>query len=267
MFSKHIAPTLLAGAMIAFSSPIFAQAPVEDRSVSANPRSAAQSQSAAAESANTQLYLELQTLRQEVSQLRGLIEELNYQIDQLSSRQTNDYANLDRRILELSRIGGTPAPASASGSSASVSPNSQALGPSSSPVAAANPGNSGTQPADLYNQAFSSLRSGDREAALRQFESLVEQYPNDAVAGDALYWMGETQWVGAAYEEARQAFVALTDRFPEHRRYGDALYKLGLIYHQLGDNAAAQEYLLLAVDLGGDVGARAEEFLAQNMTQ
>lgn len=260
MFSKHIVSAVLAGTMIAFSTPNLAQAPVEDRSVSGNPRSTAQSQAPAAESANTQLYLELQTLRQEVSQLRGLIEEMSYQIDQLSSRQTNDYANLDRRILELGQAGVS---ATSSGNSNSTL-GSEVGGSSPAPNPA--PAASGAQPSELYNLAFASLRSGDREAALSQFGDLVEQYPNDAVAGDALYWMGETQWVGAAYEDARQAFVSLTERFPQHRRYGDALYKLGLIYHQLGDTPTAQQYLQQAVELGGDVGARAEEFLSQNIT-
>jgi tol-pal system protein YbgF len=259
MFSKHIVPVLLAGTMIAFSTTNLAQAPVEDRSVPANSnRSGSQAQSALSEDAGVQLYLELQTLRQEVTALRGLIEELNYQIDQLSSRQTNDYANLDRRILELSQGGVSVVSDGNSNSNAAAATSSS----SATPTIA----NNGMEASELYNRAFASLRSGDREAALSQFGDLVEQYPNDAVAGDALYWMGETQWVGAAYEDARQAFVSLIERFPEHRRYGDALYKLGLIYHQLGDNSAAQQYLQRAVALGGDVGARAEEFLSQNMT-
>lgn len=260
MFSKHIAPVFLAGAMIAFSNSILAQAPVEDRSVPANSssRSGVQPSPAISEDASVQLYLQLQTLRQEVTELRGLIEELNYQIDQLSSRQTNDYANLDRRILELGQGGG------ATGPTTNPVPTAGAQGSPSVPTAAT--ANTGAQATELYNRAFASLRSGDRDAALAQFDELVNQYPNNAVAGDALYWMGETQWVGAAYEEARQAFASLTNRFPEHRRYGDALYKLGLIYHQLGDNVSAQQYLQEAVELGGDVGARAEEFLSQNMT-
>jgi len=232
--------------------------PTANRAVSNQPQSQT-SQPALTQDASVQLYLEMQTLRQDVTELRGLIEELTYQLEQLSSRQTNDYANLDRRILELGQ-GGTVSTASPTGSSPA---NSSSASSAASAQPAATGGSAATQ---LYNQAFASLRSGDRDTALRQFEELVNQYPNDAVAGDALYWMGETQLVGAAYEKAREAFVGLTDRFPEHRRFGDALYKLGLIYHQLGDTAASRQYLQRAVSQGGDVGARAEEFLAQNLT-
>jgi TolA-binding protein len=261
MLSKHIVPVLLTGTMIAFSTTNLAQAPVENRSVPANSnRSGPQAQRALSEDASVQLYLELQTLRQEVTALRGLIEELEHQIDQLSSRQTNDYVNLDRRILELSQVRDSGV------STGNSNPNSAVETTSLSSAVTPATGNNGVQASELYNRAFASLRSGDREAALSQFGDLVEQYPNDAVAGDALYWMGETQWVGAAYEDARQAFVLLTERFPEHRRYGDELYKLGLIYHQLGDYTSAQQFLQNAIELGGDVGARAEEFLSQNMT-
>ena len=254
MFAKCTMPIIWIGMVMSISTAILAQAPVEDRSVSAG-RTAA-GQPVLTESASVQLYVELQTLRQEVTELRGMIEELGYQLEQLSTRQTNDYANLDRRILETGQSGTAPSPGANSSSTVNTT--------GTPPAATAAGGSAATQ---LYNQAFASLRSGDREAALRQFDELVTNYPNDAVAGDALYWMGETQWVGAAYEKAREAFVALTDRFPDHRRFGDALYKLGLIYHQLGDNASSRQYLQRAVALGGDVGARAEEFLSQNLSQ
>jgi TolA-binding protein len=260
MSAKSIVPTLFVGTMFAFSTTIFAQAPVEDRSVPAVNRSAtAQSaQSSPSQDANVQLYMELQTLRQEVSDLRGMIEELNYHIDQLGTRQGNDYANLDRRLLELS--GGNPGGVAVSPNSAGA--NTSTIAP---PVIASGP-TANSKAGELYNQAFTSLRSGDRDVALSRFEQVVKEYPNDAVTGDALYWMGETHWVAAAYEKSRQAFVMLTERFPDHRRYGDALYKLGLIYHQLGDDASARKNLQKAVALGGDVGARAEEFLSKNMT-
>ncbi len=262
MLQRFVTPALVAGVMT-LSQAILAQAPVEDRSVSASGRTSpavSQQQPVLTQDASVQLFLELQTLRQEATELRGLIEELGYQLEQLATRQTNDYANLDRRILEINRSGGAPAV------------NPPAAGGSQVPAASSNAGvpaaaQASTQVAELYNQAFASLRSGNRDQAISQFEALVETYPQDPVAGDALYWMGETHWVAAAYEKARQAFVMLVERFPQHRRYGDALVRLGYIYHEIGDLATARTYLQKASALGGDVGARADEFLAQNFSQ
>lgn len=254
MLKRIVVPVLLAGTA-ALSPAVWAQAPVEERSTGGSNN--ADTRSELAESASTQLYLELQKLRQEVSELRGMIESLENQVERLKSRQANDYANLDRRILELRKAG-------------SSSANSQDGQAESTPQTAGNtePPESDSQDATaMYNQAFANLRSGERQAALEQFDELIATYPEDPAAGDALYWKGETYWVSGSYEDARTAFVGLVDRFPDHRRYGDALYKLGLVYHQLGETDQARERLQQASELGGDVAARAQEYIEQNLTQ
>ena len=42
-------------------------------------------------------------------------------------------------------------------------------------------------------------------------------------------------------EPAKAAFEKVLNSFPEHRKAADASYKLGVIYHQMGDQAKAND--------------------------
>lgn len=238
------------------ASLVWAQAPVEDRSI--GPGSPAQVQAAQQaqeqeQSALVSLYLELQTLRNEVSILRGLIEESNYEIQRLQSRQATDYANLDARILGI-----------ASNPVAVTNPTeSPAAAVNTSPTDIAPPQIDSETAADQYRTALDKMRAGDRDGALEGFKQLIGDYPTDPVVGDAYYWVGQTHWVADENEEAREAFTGLVNGFKNHRRYGEALNKLAEVYLKLDDQQQAENLLLEAQQLGGDVGARASELLEE----
>ena len=53
-------------------------------------------------------YYQSQMLQEEVRQLRGLVEELNYELQRVKQRQMDDYLDLDRRLSAL-QSGATPA--------------------------------------------------------------------------------------------------------------------------------------------------------------
>ncbi|MBT5331760.1 MAG: tetratricopeptide repeat protein [Porticoccaceae bacterium] len=235
---------------------IWAQAPVEDRSIGPGSPAQLQAEQQAQEqeqSATIALYLELQTLRTEVSLLRGLIEESNYEIQRLQSRQATDYANLDARILGLNSV---PAagPSQASGPADTTNTPSTEIAP---------PQIDSETAADQYRAALDKMRAGDREGALEGFRQLIGDYPTDPVVGDAYYWVGQTHWVADENEEAREAFTGLVNGFKNHRRYGEALNKLAEVYIKLNDQQQAETLLLEAEQLGGDVGARASELLEE----
>ena len=83
---KYVKTALAVTASAVFlfiSSPLLAQAPVEDRTM----RPANSARSAAQPDPNAQLIVEMQNLRQELSYLRGTVEELQYQIDELKEQQ------------------------------------------------------------------------------------------------------------------------------------------------------------------------------------
>ena len=238
--------------LLSYPSSLLAQAPVESLSV---PAAEVRQQSEQQQAATVELYLDLQALRTEVTQLRGTIEELNYEIQRLQSRQTTDYANLDSRMQAL-RSGVSANPLASDSDSETTSTEQ-----SSSEVVA--PQIDSDNAAELYSDGLAKLRNGDRQGALDAFSELITSYPTDAVVADAYYWVGETHWVAGENEQAREAYAGLVNNFPNNRKYGDAIYKLARVYLNLEDSDQAVILLQEAQQLGGDVGARASELLEE----
>jgi TolA-binding protein len=241
---------------LSFNPFSWAQAPVEELSVGRGSPTQVQAQAeaqAAEQSATVALYLELQTLRTETSLLRGMVEELSYEIQRLQSRQATDYANLDSRILQLS-------------SSAPSTSDQTVIGDDATAASAgelAPPQIDSENAAEKYSAAIALLRNGDRAGALEGFNTLIDTYPGDPVVADAYYWVGETHWVAGENEEAREAYTGLVEGFQGHRKYGEALYKLARVYLNLNDTEQANALLLQAQQLGGVNGARASELLEE----
>lgn len=181
------------------------------------------------------LYYQLQLLQDDVRRLQGIVEEQNHRLDRLVRDQRDRYIELDRRLVEL----GTPAPP------AEAQTGTAPAGPVVSRGA--------TTEAAAYNAAFalvsgaSNLVTSERlaayAAALTAFQAMIAQYPAGEFTPNAYYWSGEIHLYTEELELARQAFVQVATLFPDHAKVPDALYKLGVVYHRLGDNQRALQYL------------------------
>ena len=83
-------------------------------------------------------------------------------------------------------------------------------------------------PRERYQFAFglmSQARYGDAEAALKEF---IERHGEDALAGNAWYWLGETYYVRKSFMEAAQTFFQAYKKAPEGAKAPDSLLKLGM---------------------------------------
>ena len=223
---------LLALALAAsLGATVWAAAPVVESPPATTPAPAA------AEEADglATLYYQLQLLQDDVRRLQGIVEEQNHRLDRLVQDQRDRYIELDRRLVEL----GTPA--APADSAAGATPTGFGTSPGA------------TTEAGAYNAAFavvkgaSNLVPSERLAAyaeaLTAFQALIAQYPAGEFTPNAYYWSGEIHLYTEALELARQAFVQVVTLFADHAKVPDALYKLGVVYHRLGDNQRALQYL------------------------
>ena len=81
---------------------------------------------------------------------------------------------------------------------------------------------------EQYNFAFGLLKQADYPAAETALRSFVEQHPNDPMAGNAQYWLGETYYTRGRYAEAATAFAEGYKRYPKSSKAADELLKLGM---------------------------------------
>lgn len=84
-----------------------------------------------------------------------------------------------------------------------------------------------------YDHAFGLLRQanyGEAESALKTF---LEEHPDDVLAGNAKYWLGETYYVRGDFRQAAVTFAEGFQRYPDSAKAADNLLKLGMSLAQL----------------------------------
>jgi tol-pal system protein YbgF len=215
------------------------------------------------------LELRLDQLETQMRTLTGSLEEVNYSIDQLKRRLDKLVGDVDQRLTQLEHPG-TPAGAAAGGLAAATpspgaganpaAPPSQAgtlvAPPAATPnpggqtaaarpaaAAAATSGGPGTLPTgsaqDQYNYAFGLLRQADYPGAEEALRSFVQRYPNDPLAGNAEYWLGETYYVRKDYNNAAATFAEGYRKYPQSGKAADNLLKLGMSLGNVGQKKEA----------------------------
>ena len=191
----------------------------------------------------SELFYQLQILQQEITTLRGTVEEQAYQIEQLKRAQSEQYRNVDQRLLALQQgAAQVPRQSSADQSAAAAGASAQS-GATAAPAVSASSDAALTDEQREYNAAYALIGEKRYDEALRAFNRLIVDYPGGALTGNALYWLGELYLAQDQTERARAQFIQVLDLYPDHPKVPDTLFKLGVTYDRLGDNYRALEYL------------------------
>ena len=91
----------------------------------------------------------------------------------------------------------------------------------------------------LYRQAFDQLKQRDFDAAEITLNQFLARYPDNALAGNAMYWLGETLYARARFGEAADIFVKSYTQYPTGAKASHSLLKLGMSLKNLNENEAA----------------------------
>ena len=94
-------------------------------------------------------------------------------------------------------------------------------------------------PKEQYDYAFSLLTQRDVVNAEAAFSAFVATHPNHRLAGNALYWLGETHYVRKNYAEAARVFLDSYRRYPKGNKAPDNLFKLGKSLGAVGEKDSA----------------------------
>ena len=99
--------------------------------------------------------------------------------------------------------------------------------PATDPAApdAAAPSGSTTQ---QFNHAFGLVKQADYAGAETALKAFIQQHPNDPLAANAQYWLGETYFARNQYAEASAAFAEGYKRYPKGPKAEENLLKLGM---------------------------------------
>ena len=182
----------------------------------------------------TRTMLDVEQLKQENADLRGQVELLQHQLDQLKNQQRELYLDMERRFS-----GGASVPPAAAEPSATPAPDNAAPGPAPTPAAAPAPAATEKQ---AYDAAYDLLvRQRKIPEAITALEAFLRQYPDGDYADNAQFWLGEARYAGQDYAGAIDDFQALVKRYPQSPKVPDALLKVGYVRYAQGDYAKARE--------------------------
>jgi soluble lytic murein transglycosylase len=102
-------------------------------------------------------------------------------------------------------------------------------------------------PANLYLQLGRSYREiGNPQAAIVAFQTIIEQYPGDALFGTALLDRGRTYFLAGDYQQAIATYLEIADRYGALADVAaEALWRAGYLYGtQLRDFVRSRETFL-----------------------
>ena len=214
------------------------------------------------------MVLEVQQLREEVRELRGLVESQQREIENLRRRQRDQYMDLDRRLEQAGSGPAVPGPAVEEDRPPRViaDPVIPELGPGETeeapPPPEARPDVPEVRPPidaeaevtplgepiargprDLvqpteaeqaeYDRAFRALRETRYADAAEGFDQFLRDHPDSAYAPNAQYWLGEVYYVTRDFETALEQFNSLLRNYPGSGKEGDALLKIGFSNYEL----------------------------------
>jgi tol-pal system protein YbgF len=107
------------------------------------------------------------------------------------------------------------------------------------PPPAIPPSADGQAPKQLYETAYGYLLQQDYASAEAAFDDFLRRYPNDPLAGNAQYWLGESHFVRGQYKAAAGAFLKGYQTYARSNKAPDSLLKLAMSLDRLGQRDAA----------------------------
>lgn len=90
-----------------------------------------------------------------------------------------------------------------------------------------------------YETAYGYLLQQNYEAAEGAFDDFLKRYPDDPLAGNAQYWLGETLYVRGQFKQAAGAFLKGYQTYARSTKAPDSLLKLAMSLDRLGQRDAA----------------------------
>ncbi len=162
------------------------------------------------------LQRQLEVLRSEIANLRGMNEQLANNLAELQRLQKDDSQNVAARISKLE-----PLTVTVDGATFLAEPDERRE----------------------FEAALQVFKSGNFLAAQRRFAGFIERYPSSGYLAAAFFWLGNAQYATRDYKEAVINFRALVAKVPGHLRTPEAILSIANCQLELKDVRGARKTL------------------------
>jgi tol-pal system protein YbgF len=159
---------------------------------------------------------ELDSLREEISQLEGRLEVSEHQ-----SQQALEEAKAARMAAAQGGVG-----AAAPGG----------VLPSDDPTAGLSPEGSASEEVRSYRAAYDAWRANDHQNCIDRFGGFLQSFPTSQYADDAAFWLADCYFKQGDLKTAILRFDDVATRYPKSEKASEALYRQGEALLKLGPN-------------------------------
>ena len=95
----------------------------------------------------------------------------------------------------------------------------------------------------LYNSALTDFNTGKSDLASQEFTEFLQAYPNNDLAGNAQFYLGEIDYRGGNFQAAIQDYNKVLDQYPGGNKGPAAQLKKGFALLELGQKDAGVQEL------------------------
>ena len=165
----------------------------------------------------------IEGLKQDVSKLRGQIEVIVNQTENLEKRQRDLYVDLDARLRKMEQ--------------AQVQITEKLAQPERDAAAEKT----------AYEASLNQFKVGNYQAAVAGFQTFMVNFANSQLVPSAQYWVGNAYYALRDYKVAIAAQEKLVASWPENAKASDALLNIASSQVELGDQKSARETLRVLI--------------------
>lgn len=159
---------------------------------------------------------QVETLRNELAQMRGQNEQLMRDVTDLQRQQKSVLSVMDDRLRSLE-----PVRVTQDGVEFSVQPREKAE----------------------FEAAMVALRAADFNKASDLYLQFLRRYPDSGYVPTVLYWQGNARYAARDYKPAIDSYRALIAKVPNHNRVPEAMLAIANCQQELKDLKAAKRTL------------------------
>lgn len=156
--------------------------------------------------ASLQLANQLEALKAEVAKLRGDVEVMTYELEAVKKRQKDFYVDLDERLRKLETGGAGPA--------GPIDPAAESRD---------------------YESALNLLKGGKYAEAADAFDAFVAAYQGSSFLPSAHFWAGSAALQAKDTNRATQHFSTVVNQWPQDARAPDALLGVANAQRAMGE--------------------------------
>lgn len=175
---------------------------------------------------------QLEQIRQDVAQLKGDLEVVTHQLEDMRTKQSASYTDLDTRVRKLETL-------------------AQSVTSGQMPVASSGSNGGATdakadvsqQESSAFAEAESLNQAGKYKEAFNAYDAFLKNHAASKLAPDALYGMGYTQFALKSYKSSAATQQKFLDSYASHALAPNAMLNLANSQIQLGQIPAAKKTL------------------------